>query len=170
MLLWTRSQPPLPEPTPHSTPAALAGRWDLPVLVPRRHGQSHVSRAGRSATGPVYCCDTVTSHHVHVWAPPSARSGADGAPVSLLSVGEAECVGVVRVGYAIVLAGRPFTLGAPLASGGEIKAHGGPPAPRAGVRHAGLGRVKGGVQGRAAARGGRGHGPPEWRCPAGSGG
>ena len=53
-----------------------------------------------------------------------------------------------------MLDGPPFTVGAPPTSGGEVKAHGGPPAPQFGARHAGLGREKGGVQGRVAAPGG----------------
>ena len=34
-----------------------------------------------------------------------------------------ECVGVVQEGQAVVLAGRPYTLGAPPATRGEVKAH-----------------------------------------------
>ena len=62
-----------PDPPPHSPPAALAGRCDLPMLFPRRHGQRHQSRAGRARTGLRNCCDTDKSRHVLAWAPLSAR-------------------------------------------------------------------------------------------------
>ena len=78
-------------------------------------------------------------------------------------------LGVVKVGQAVVLARRPYTLGAPPATGGEVKADSDPPVACVGVRHAGEGREKGGVWGHCCP-GGRGHATPEWCCPAAPGG
>ena len=64
-----------------------------PVLGPRRHGHWHVLRAGRAGTGLVKRCDTDTSRQVLAWAPPSARGGADSAPVCPLRLGQPIALG-----------------------------------------------------------------------------
>ena len=89
-------------------------------------------------------------------APPPARGGADGALVRLLRLGQPCVSGRSRRArlWCAVRAGRPCTLGAPLATWGEVMAHLGPPALRAEARHASHGGEEGGERERAAARGG----------------
>ena len=79
---------------------------------------------------------------------------------------------MVRQGQAVVHAGHPYTQGAPPATGAEVMAHPGPPAPRVEVRHAGHGREEGGLREHASVRGGevmaRRSGTNLWVLAAGS--
>ena len=177
VLLWSRSRSPLLEPPPHSPPAAPVGRCDLPVLVPRRHGQWHVSRAGRAGTGLVKRRDMETSRHVLARAPPLARSGADGAPVCPLRLGQPSVLGWSRwsrcgcsARWAPFYAGHPACLRGP--SQGPRRSAG--PAGRGAAcrsRESEEWRVGAHCRGGGGGGGrGRGHGPLKWRGPAGPGG
>ena len=87
--------------SPTRTPSSLSPRRPCGslrphVLVPRRHGQWHKSRASRAGTGLVIRCDTGSARHVLAWVPPSARGGDDGAPVCPLRLGQPSALGWSR--------------------------------------------------------------------------
>ena len=170
-LWWSRTWRPPPVHPLLSLPAALAGRCAPPVLVPRRHGQWHKSRASKAGTGLVIRCNTVLHAMYSRGCRRRPAAGMTARPCARSDWASRVLRGG-QGGQAVALAGRHYASGTRRPQG----ARSGPLMVR---RPRGSGRglpVKGerrAVRGGGGVRcrpGGRGHGPPEWRCPAGPGG
>ena len=93
---------PLPDPClyansrPVWTPPTPPGRLTVLVPCPRLHGRWHVTRADRWGTGQVIRYDAGALSIVLTRAPPLAHSGADGALVCPVRLGQPSASGWSR--------------------------------------------------------------------------
>ena len=169
MLLWSCSRLPLPEPPPHSPPAAPAGRCDLRCLV--LGGMGIGTCCGQAERALDWSNAAIRIRHAKY---SRGRRRQPAAGLTARPCVRSDWASRLRWGgqgglgcfarWAPVYVGRPSCL---WGRGQGPQRSAGPAGRGAACRSM---EREGWRAGARCRPGGRGHGPPEWRCPAGPSG